>query len=444
MGAAGSAWTRLTMADSELIAAVEKVWQIPRPGPDNLLKAPAFVALSALCDRLYGAGSPKFALSTALRSLGLPCQLPAEQAGLALDPATAATALDAAFGRKIAVRRHLCPLDLADDLAPLAFGRSRVAQFDADELASLFDAPRLARTFPNTPLDAKRLAQFHWLVVEEELQLDQPPEARAVPPLFMDMRRDFGEIEPHLGRFPAAVESALAFLLLAPWEEWSTMLEVDWRGFRVPWIYTISDDLFERPNLPPSPDSLSLEPWIVDDHGEEIELERPTTLPLDDAATDLAQFEESAWREFLHAATASVYETPVVHFLVRAFLADGMDEIMAHMTAIEAALSLEADHRAKPRGDPHPKFGPTKRVMARMAGLLNDAQAARAYKDLFELRSAYVHGRGGLQKVSTPERVLARSLARRVGRALVDVAAQPTRPREDIMSDLLTKGAPLL
>ncbi len=432
------------MADRELIAAVEKVWRIPRPGPDNLPKAPAFVALSALCARLYGAGSPKFALGTALRSLGLPCQLPAKHANLALDPATAATALEAAFRRKKAVRRHLCPLDLADDLAPLAFGRSRVAQFGADELAKLFDAPRLVRTFPNTPLDAKRLAQFHWLVVEEELELDQPPEVRAVPLLSMTMRQDFGEIVPHLGRFPAAVESALAFLLLAPWEEWSTMLEVDWRGFRVPWIYTISDDLFERPNLPPGPDSLSLEPWIVDDYGKEIELERPTTLPLDDAAATLAQFGESSWREFLHATSASVYETPILHFLVRAFLADGMDEIMAHMTAIEAALGLEGDHRAKPKGDPHRKFGATTRVMARMAGLLNDAQAAPVYKDLFRIRSDYVHGRGGLQKVSTAERVRARSLARRVARALVDVAGQPTRPRKDTMSDLLTKGAQLL
>lgn len=433
------------MADSGLIAAVEKVWLIPRPGPDNLLQAPAFVALSALCDRLYGVGNPKFALSTALRSLGLPCQLPAKQAGLALAPATAASALEAAFQRKTAVRRHLCPLDLADDLPTLAFGGCRVAQFSAEDLASLFDAPRLARSFPNTALDAKRLAQFHWLVVEEELEIDQPPEARAVPVLFMDMRRDFGEIEPHLGRFPAAVESALAFLLLAPWEEWSTMLEVDWRGFRVPWIYTLSDDLFERPNLPPSPDSLSLEPWIVDDDGEELELERPTRLPLEDAAAaGLAQFDAEAWRQFRHAAMASVFETPIVHFLVRAFIADGMDEIMAHMTAIEAALGLEADHRAKPKGDPHAKLGATKRVMGRMAGLLNDTQAARAYKDLFELRSAFVHGRGGLQKVSTPERVRARSLARRVARALVDVGAQPTRPREDVMADLLTKGAPLL
>ncbi len=31
--------------------------------------------------------------------------------------------------------------------------------------------------------------------------------------------RFFGEIDPHAGRFPKAVEEALFFLLLAPWEE---------------------------------------------------------------------------------------------------------------------------------------------------------------------------------------------------------------------------------
>ena len=75
-------------------------------------------------------------------------------------------------------------------------------------------------------------------------------------------------------RFPiqiVALQSALYFLLVAGWEEWSTMQEVDWRGFRVPWIYTLDEDLFVRPVRPPNPDSLTLEPWIVEDHwGEEI------------------------------------------------------------------------------------------------------------------------------------------------------------------------------
>jgi hypothetical protein len=92
-----------------------------------------------------------------------------------------------------------------------------VAEFSADDLASLFDAPRLARNFPNQPLDAKRLAQLHWLVVEEEIALDPRPEARTAPFMYMMFNRDFGEIDPHLGGFPPAVEAALFFLLLAPW-----------------------------------------------------------------------------------------------------------------------------------------------------------------------------------------------------------------------------------
>lgn len=54
---------------SSIIAAIEALWQIPRPGPDNLLAAPSFVALSEACQAEYGGDKPVFALSTALRSV---------------------------------------------------------------------------------------------------------------------------------------------------------------------------------------------------------------------------------------------------------------------------------------------------------------------------------------------------------------------------------------
>ncbi|MGE3832128.1 MAG: hypothetical protein AB7F76_14120 [Parvibaculaceae bacterium] len=430
--------------DQQLLDALTTLWRIPPPGPDNLLSAPPFVALSELCDRRYGRGKAAFALSNALRSLGLPCTLQLDKSALALDIPMAATALDAAYTRAATVRRHICPLDLADDLPPITFGGARVARFNAEDLEKLFDAPRLARNFPVLPFESKRLAQFYWLVVEEEVEIDPRPEARATPFMFVNMSRDFGEIEPHLGRFPPPVEGALFFLLLGRWEEWSTMQEVDWRGFRVPWIYTLDEDLFVRPVRPPNPDTLTLEPWIVEDHwGEEIELERPSTLPLDDRAkTELQLFTEAAWTEMQAARTTPLFETPVVHFLVRAFLADGIDEVMAHMTAIEAALGLEMDHKRKlrPKPDPHPKPSATERVAARIGAALTDAKAARDYQDLFELRSAFVHGRAGLQKISTPQRVLARNLARRVACALVTLAGKSPRPRAEILADLLDQG----
>lgn len=433
--------------DQQMLAALRALWAVPAPGPRSLQSAPAFIELSELCETRYGRGAARFALSTALRSLGLPCTLPAAHAHLALDPEQAALALDTAFTQTRCVRRHMCPLDLADDLPPLAFGSVRVGRFSADELALLFDAPRLARNFPTKPLSTVGLAQFHWLVVEEDIEIDPRPEARSIPALFMDMSRDLGEIDPHLGRFPQSVEAALFFLLLAPWEAWSTMLEVDWRGFRLPWIYTIDEDLFSWPKPPPDPDSLSLEPWVVQDHdGEDIELERPTTFPLvDEAKAELSRFIEAAWTELRTARVTDLFETPISHFMVRAFLADGMDEVMAHMTAIEAAVGMEADHRKKllPKTAPHRDLSATDRVAARVAGLLDDPASAQLYKDLFELRSAFVHGRAGLRKVSTPQQVSARELARRTARALVDTA-QDGRPRSDTLACLLDKGVAVL
>jgi hypothetical protein len=433
-------------ASPSMIDAVEAVWRIPRPGPDNLLASPTFIALSELCKAEYGGGKPVFALSTALRSLGLPCHLPANKAGLSLTPESAANAIDEAYRRKTTLRRHLCPLDLADEMPLLSFGNARVADFSAEDLARLFNAPRLARNFHNQPLDAKRLAQFRWLVVEEEIALDPRPEARATPFMYMTFDQDSGEIDPHLGRFPPAVERALFFLLLAPWERWSMMQEVDWRGFRLPWIYTVDDDLFIRPSPPPSADSLTLEPWIVQgDWGEDIELERPTVLPLDDdASSGLALFTDGAWRDLEAARATDLFETPVAHFLVRAFLADGMDEVMAHMTAIEAAVGLEMDHKKGLRPKPDPQkavSSATDRVAARVAAVLSDRTSVQAYKDLFDLRSTFVHGRAGLQKVSTKQRVMARCLARGVARGLVDLALSEPRPRTDVLGDLLARGA---
>lgn len=433
--------------DRILQDAVAAVWRIPAPGPDNLLQAPAFLALAQICDERYGGGKLSFSLSNALHSLGMPCGLRG-RTELALDPDVAAERLDIGLSRKTAVRRYLCPLDLAEDLPHLTFGHCQVAQFDREQLAKLFDTERLLRLYPAFPLDTQRLAQFHWLVVDEEVALDPRPEARATPIFFTDLSRDLGEIDPHVGRFPSSVESALFFLLLAPWEDWSTMPEVDWRGFRMPWIYMMNEDICVRPLRPPDPDSLSWQPWFVHDHsGEEIELERPLEYQLDDAAqSELILFTQSAWQELETARKTPLFETPIVHFLVRAFLADGIDEVMGHMTAIEAALGLESDHKASLRlkPDPHSKIRSTGRVASRIAAAVGDAQAASQYAALFDVRSAFVHGRGGLQPISTHQKVEARRLARRVARALVGRSAQPHASREAALTALLDEGVALL
>ncbi len=431
----------------EVTRAVAELWRVPPPGPDNLFSSREFVRLKEALQSLHpDVGKPVFALGTALRSLGLPCGLPQERQHLSLSPEEAASRLDLAVRARRARRWHLAPLDLADDLPDLQFGPASLRRFSADELRVLVDAPRLARVFPGASLKAERFSEFQWLVVEEDAALERPPEARAVPVLFTDMRQDFGRIEPHKERFPLAVEHALFFLLLAPWEDWSRMLEVDWRGFRVPWVYTSDEDLFVRPQAMPSPESLSWEPQaLTDAWGAVVEVERPVVLPLEDeAAATLPEWNRSYCERVTQARASPLFETPVAHFFVRAYLSDGVDEVLGHLTAIEAALGLQADYdrRLRLKSDKGP--GATRRVAARIAALLGARGFAEQYEQLFKVRSAFLHGRA-MGAISTAERVLARKLSRQIVAALVDrTTASAGVTREAELQGLLDRGLPLL
>jgi len=436
------------MADQQFFNAVAAVWGIPAPGPANLFQHPAFVELAEMCRARFGGHSLTFSLSAALDNLGLHSRFRG-QPELAETAESAGWQLATALSRQRGRRRYLCPLDLADDLPPLNFGLARLGQFSTTEISSLFDQRRLERHYPRWPLDAARLAQFNWLVVEEEYDLDPNHERRAVPILFADLRQDLGEVNPHRSIFPPAVEDALLGLSLLPWEQWSSriMQETEWRGFRIPWAYTVDDDLCLRPARPPDPDTLTWQPYFVPDGwGGEEERERPVYLTLaDEAQPTISRLDNQAWARLMEARDKPLFETPIAHFMVKAFQSEKMDEFLSHITAIEAAVGVVGDHKRNKR---HPldrhKLNATKRLKARIAGLLMDPAAGQQFSDLFDLRSGFVHGRGGLLPISTRDRVRARELARRIVVALVDLAGHMSGTREDAMLTLLDKGALLL
>jgi len=436
-----------TGPSNAMISAMSDLWRLRPPGPDNILAHPAFERLREACRDGYpnaGKKGPAFALSTALRSLGLPCGLQRQTAHLALPIEEAAKGLDAAMQATHAKRIHLLPLDLAADLPSIAFGPAKVGRFTEDELRSLVDETRMKRLHPRQDFDAERFSEFQWLIVEETVALEQEPEARAIPMLFMDLSRDLGQIEPHKGRFPGAVEDALFFLLLAPWESWSTMAEVDWRGFRVPWVYTVDNDIFVRLNAPPSSDTLSWEPRIYDDgYGGTIEDERPVELHIEDSVVaELPVWDQSRWEIVERAKQSVLFETPITHFLVRAFLVDGIDEFLAHITTIEAALGLRADYQKGFRVAPdrHKRLNASRKMRGRVAGLLGDRCYADQYEQLFDVRSAFLHGRTMLA-ISTQQRVMARSLARQIVEALLFATqAGSIVSREHFLDGLLDKG----
>ncbi len=152
------------------------------------------------------------------------------------------------------------------------------------------------------------------------------------------------------------------------------------------------------PEPPRSADTLD---WDIltsyaDEFGEYeyVEFFRPR-LDDDAARRGLAVFNDSHWSAVESALRSPLFETPVAHFFVHAFLSEGIDEFLAHLTTVEAALGLEADYDAKrrPKPDPHENLGATYRLRARIAALLSDSSAACLHKRLFDTRSRYLHGR---------------------------------------------------
>lgn len=346
----------LISAELSLVAALQALWDIPPPGPENLWGSREFIAVKELLIKHYHNGKSTFGLEVsignALRSLSLPYCTPHLPTQPGLELSQVASALVHEFQRTTIRRRYLCPLDMADDLPPLQFGNAKMGRFTAAELECLFDAPRLERCFPDIRLDVLRLSQFHWLVIEEDVSVRDESGNRQFSFLHFPMNKDPGEIVPHGGRFPAVVERTLFLLLLAPWEAWSEMPEVDWRGFQIPWIYTLDDDLCTFPAPPPAPERLSWEPYCQQvDHDEWVESEHPLSLRTSATAEDVRQNLDSCWArlQMPNTLNSDLFSTPVEHFLVRAFLADGIDEMMAHLIVVEAAFGTEADHKKKLR-----------------------------------------------------------------------------------------------
>lgn len=433
-----------TPVPSALMDAMKNLWLLRPPGPENIFSAKAFKQLTETCTELYPPSQSSdalgFALHNALRCLGLPCALPETKQSLSLAVEEAAWRLNEAFGQTKLSRVHLVPLDYAGDLPPLAFGPAIVKRFSSAELAELIDLPRLKRSHPEWRFDGDGLSHFTWLLVREDVPLEREPGKRAAPFFYTSIDLDMGAIDPHQQRFPVAVNIALFTLLLAPWEEWAEYTEVDWRPFRTPWSYTADDDIFAARSAPPRSDTLGWEPCIYTDRfGEPIEAERPISLLLADSAARADQWVSAhRWDQVQAARQAGLFAGPVIHFLNRAFLSTGIDEFLAHITVIEAALGTSLDFDAAKR----PKImgknpGATKRVAARLAGLLGEDASSDNYQRLFDVRSAFVHGRT-LGQIPTSDRVLARSLARRTASALIDAATkEPALSREAFLKRLL-------
>lgn len=443
----------MTEIPSELTKAIQALWRNPPPKSNNIFEWPDFRELINVCIQLFpdasgsigSAGHPDIqgvglALEHAFRSIGAPWIAEKGIASFPPAPERVSAAILEAFVATEVKLVHLCPMDQADDWPPLRFGPCEVRKFTSDELSLVFQPARLRRHFHSYSFDASSFSKFTWLKIPEMRSLTKPVGSRAIPIFYQGWDEPFGTIEPHSRAWPNIVERALFALLLLPWEEMTEHASFEWRGFRVPWCHTINPDIFSQLSLPPHADSLSWEPDIFDHPitGESIELERPAALDLvPGAKSQFASLDDQRWRNIETAVASNLFNPLVVHFLTRAFASRGIDEFIGHIIAVEAALGMARDHDRSVRSKINGKNpGATERVARRVAGLAGPAHSEQEFKNLFKLRSDFVHG-NNLGSISPQDRIAARKLARDVADKLVGAtASSPNMGREQYLERL--------
>lgn len=328
----------------------------------------------------------------------------------------------------------LCPLDRSPSLPNIDFGPCKVRCLSETELQAIIQSSRIINNHPSAPFDARRFARFTWLVIDEARPVSKLA-VRVLQPSFRWFEEtpavELTSVRPHRSRYSPVVEQAIFAMLLVPWEQFIESSYAPWKPFHVPWVYTVPHDPFAEMDRPPSPDSLSWRPVIYADDSEDEEPDTNDQFAFDPSELcksvgynwDLAQVTCPTHVE----SGAYAFNQLVRHFIIRALEEDGIDEVIFHSIAIEAALAIQKE------------FGSTDKIARRIKNLLQSTHAESEFKRLYELRSNFVHGRRLEDLMPAEDLNKLRSIARTTAMTLMEKVWEEDWVERDLLLGVLTE-----
>ncbi|MEN4981194.1 hypothetical protein ABEI05_24175 [Erwinia billingiae] len=442
----GKAAMAATVPD-EFIAAFDRMWLLPAGMDHNaVFNSQEFLHLREMSDKhcyaqIKGNLLDPFLLQ-GLRKLGLPCFFTAGSPLAATGMSETATLCHEALMRSNEHHIYLCPLDCAGDIPQIRTAGLCIRRFSKHELDGMLNSLPLQRLPGYASADTAGLSRFLWLVVRNDKALSRDFSERYWA---WNTSRDYpGTVYPYETHHPEAVENAVFLLMLIAWEECHLSEDYEWRPFHIPWVHTLSDDIFGQQKPVPSAASLT---WIprayCDEEGVWHESEEPHSyghslnrdqmVPVIDA--DICKHLETA-------VCRGLINVAAQHQFVKAFMSDGVDEFLAHIVVIDACVGETSADKSMKKN--FKALRPTGRLKYRLAGLLNDASAKEVMHVVYKTRSDYVHG-NALEKIPGEHILQARSLARRTLNAIITEAGRtPYLTREAFLDQLLRRGWDLI
>ena len=431
----------------EFIAAFDRMWRLPAGMEYSaIFNSQEFLHFREMADKhcyaqIKGNLLAPFLLQ-GLRKFGLPCFFTAGSPLAATGMSETAALCHEALMSRYEHHTYLCPLDCAGDIPQIETAGLCIRRFSKQELDGMINSLPLQRLPGYASADTAELSQFLWLEIREIKALSSDFSERYWK--WNTSRDKPGTVYPYQTHHPEAVEKAVFLLMLIAWEECHLSEDYEWRPFLIPWVHTLSDDIFWQQKPVPSAASLT---WIPRAYCDEEEvwheseepysyghsLSREQMVPVIDA--DVCNYLETAVSRGLINAAAR-------HQFVKAFMSYGVDEFLAHIVVIDACVGETSANKLMEKA--FKALGPTGRLKYRLAGLLNDASVREVMHVVYKTRSDYVHG-NALEKIPGEHILQARSLARRTLNAIITKAGRtPSLTREAFLDQLLRRGWELI
>lgn len=282
-------------------------------------------------------------------------------------------------------RTYLVPLDRLclvnksarprTNVKNIHYGPNEIVLLTKSELSRRIPEDGLRRFGHQYEFPTERLGDRYWLIVNVQEKagaiwkrmwrrfLYEPIGAFGTTPMFKPI-------------FPNEIEEAIFVLLLSLQKGPN---DITWNSFTVPWVYSFTDDPFAKPSPSPNPSELSWD--IIGDPGEEFEVANKSEEF--DLTDESAQGVRQRWDK-LQTVLAntndenSSFHPLTLHFFVKAFTEEGIDEIIANISYFEATLRLPDE------------FSKEKSIK-RYERLVKDEDCHQWLRNAYILRNRYLH-----------------------------------------------------
>ena len=316
----------------------------------------------------------------------------------------------AAFLRRQVRTTYLAPVEFVKFPKPkLKFSGFDIRRFNQNELDTIVgnDANRVF--YPYAVVDTRALQEYWFIVAKTQ------NEAPRLGRFNIDLR-SIDHVSPEYTRFPRAVKRILARMILFDWVEESQVEESHDDdlpyglifGFNVPFVVRVDENDLTGPRSAPDCSRLETVPHTTP-AGDDYELPH-VIFRLNESR--VVAFEKCIERadECLRRLEADGTHWPflevAIDYLIKAFFARELEQLLWHITTLEALLLGEQ------------KQGITESLAGRTAALLGTNNRERKelrkqFKELYKLRSKLVHG-SKFKKVQGKRLFEAREMARRV------------------------------